>query len=328
MQRLRKCERKSFRFCGKWFQQDEDFGIRVTAKDNTERVQPIACDAKHGLTRKATASEVHQLRSLAWIERQTRPDLSYRISKIQSTFENACVKDVRERNRIVEYAISTSTRCRPYTLSRAHFAEDVLCEHLHILQQIFCLVMFHRPLIDVPDFSSICSTPPPQTTSLLLTGTMRTAGLLIGPLAEYNALTQGNKVIRCHPTQLRRRRSCADKRDSTDECSVSWTMRRIVGPVCPLETICVLARWVLESRWLVRKPLHFPLRLCCPLEPWSIRCKTLPLTCHPRQLLFLNLLVVSLMYQLTSLPPCCWKTNLRSSCALSFARSCGFGKCA
>ena len=164
MQRLRKCEHKSFRFCGKEFEQDEDFGTRVTAKENTERAQPVACDAKHGLTRKATASEVHQLRSvtqsLAWIARQTRPDFSYRISKIQSTFENVCVKDVRERNRIIEYAMSRSTRCRHYTLSRAHFAEDVLREHLHILQKIFCLVMFHRRLIDVPDFSSFCCTPP------------------------------------------------------------------------------------------------------------------------------------------------------------------------
>ena len=69
---------------------------------------------KHGLTRKATASEVHHKRSVtqsvAWISKQTRPDLSYRISKIQSTFENACVGDLRECNRIVESAVSTSTR--------------------------------------------------------------------------------------------------------------------------------------------------------------------------------------------------------------------------
>ena len=106
--------RNSFRFCGQEFQQDEDFGIRVTAKDNTERVQPITYDAKHGLTRKATANEVHQLRSVArsfaWIARQTRLDLSYRISKIQSTFEKACVRDLRECTCIVEYAVSTSTR--------------------------------------------------------------------------------------------------------------------------------------------------------------------------------------------------------------------------
>ena len=107
-------EHGTFRFYGKEFRQDEDFGIHVTAKDNTERIQPIIHDAKHGLTRKATADEIHQLRSvtqsLAWIARQTRPDLSYRISKIQSTFENVYVRDLRECNRIVDYATSTSTR--------------------------------------------------------------------------------------------------------------------------------------------------------------------------------------------------------------------------
>ena len=48
--------------------------------------------------------------SLAWIARQTRPGLSYRISKIQSTFENAYFRDLRECNRIVENATCTSTR--------------------------------------------------------------------------------------------------------------------------------------------------------------------------------------------------------------------------
>ena len=101
-------------FRGKEFRQDEDFGIHVTAKDNTERVQPITYDAKLGLTRKATADEIHQLRSvtlsLAWTSRQTRLDFSHRISQIQSTFENACVRDMRECSRTVEYATSTSTR--------------------------------------------------------------------------------------------------------------------------------------------------------------------------------------------------------------------------
>ena len=104
----------TFRFCGKEFRQDEDFGIHVTAKNNTERVQSNTYDTKHGLTRKAAADEIHQLRSvtqsLAWIARQTRPDLSFRISKIQSTVENACVRDLRECNKNAEYATSTSTR--------------------------------------------------------------------------------------------------------------------------------------------------------------------------------------------------------------------------
>ena len=84
-------EHGNFRFCGKEFRHYEDFGIHVTAKDNTERVRPITYDTKHGLTRKATADEIHQLRSvtqpLAGIARQTRLDLSYHVSKIQSTFE-------------------------------------------------------------------------------------------------------------------------------------------------------------------------------------------------------------------------------------------------
>ena len=104
-------EHRTFRFCGKEFRQDEDFGIHVTAKDNTE---PIIYDAKHGLTRRATASEIHQMRivtqSFAWIARQTRPDFSYRISKIRSTFENAYARDLHECNKFVEYATFTSTR--------------------------------------------------------------------------------------------------------------------------------------------------------------------------------------------------------------------------
>ena len=107
-------EHGPFRFRGKEFRHYEDFGVHVSAKDNTEQVQPITCDAKHGLTRKATDNEIHQLRSvtqsLAWIARQTRPDFSHRISKIRSLFEYACVRDRRECNRIVECATSTSTR--------------------------------------------------------------------------------------------------------------------------------------------------------------------------------------------------------------------------
>ena len=103
-----------FSLCGKEFRRHEDFGTHVTAKHNIDRVQPITCDMKHGLTRKAAADEIHQLRSvtqsLAYIERQTPLDLSYGMSKIQGTFENACVPHLRECNRIVEYATSTSTR--------------------------------------------------------------------------------------------------------------------------------------------------------------------------------------------------------------------------
>ena len=129
-------EHGTLRFCGKEFRQDEDFGIHVTAKDNTERVQPITYDMKHGLTRKATADEIHQLRSatqsLAWIARQTRPDLSYRISKIQSTFEKARVRDCaivkawNPPNRSLRFTDSPiqHTRCMIHTLRKLYFTEE------------------------------------------------------------------------------------------------------------------------------------------------------------------------------------------------------------
>ena len=99
-------EDSTFRFCGKEFQQDEDFGIHVTTENHLRR--EIWFDTKGYRKRITQLRSVTQ--SLAWIARQTRPDLSYRISKIQSTFENACVRDLRECKRIVEYAISTPTR--------------------------------------------------------------------------------------------------------------------------------------------------------------------------------------------------------------------------
>ena len=83
----------TFRFCGKEFRQVADFGIHVRAKDNTERVQPITYDVKHGST---------HTQSLAWSRKANTTS--------QNTFENACVRDLRECNLIVEYATSTSSR--------------------------------------------------------------------------------------------------------------------------------------------------------------------------------------------------------------------------
>ena len=105
-------EHGTFRFCGKEFRQERT--LTFMSQRRIERVQPINDDAEHGLSRNATANEMYQLRSvtqsLAWIARQIRAYFSFRISKIQSTFENARVRDLCECNRIVEYAISTSTR--------------------------------------------------------------------------------------------------------------------------------------------------------------------------------------------------------------------------
>ena len=48
--------------------------------------------------------------SLAWVCRQCRPDLSYRVSRIQSASNNGTVADIKEANKTVEYAVKTYQR--------------------------------------------------------------------------------------------------------------------------------------------------------------------------------------------------------------------------
>ena len=101
-----------FRFCGKEVKQLEDMSILVTAKDNTEKIRPIDIGASKKLTDKCNATENTALRSvvasLAWVARQVRPMLSFRVSKLQSRAGKATVKDMRECNKVLEYAIETS----------------------------------------------------------------------------------------------------------------------------------------------------------------------------------------------------------------------------
>ena len=80
----------------------------------------------------------------------------------------------------------------------SRLAEDVLCEHLHILQKSFCLVMFHRLLTDVPYFFLILLFSSASTDNLTLAdgnqashkrySARRVAVWPFGPLADYNAL--------------------------------------------------------------------------------------------------------------------------------------------
>ena len=59
---------------------------------------------------------------------KTRPDLSYRISKIQGMFENACVRDLRECKKKMEYATFTSTR-------GIHFSKVFFLGMMRLLQR-------------------------------------------------------------------------------------------------------------------------------------------------------------------------------------------------
>ena len=93
--------------------QDKDFNITVTAKDNTEKIRPVDIGAKRKLIDKCTPGEITALRSvtasLAWIARQVRPRLSYRVSKLQTICGKATIKDLKTANKVLEFALETST---------------------------------------------------------------------------------------------------------------------------------------------------------------------------------------------------------------------------
>jgi len=116
MQRF-KCgshESRNFRYCGKEIAQDDDYTLRVKCKDTTLKMTPIriAYGRKNGQS--INKDERTQLKSVAgslqWIARQCRPELSYRVSRLQSVAAAATVKDLREANKVMEYARSTCDR--------------------------------------------------------------------------------------------------------------------------------------------------------------------------------------------------------------------------
>ena len=97
-----------FRYCGKQFTQADDFSVTIDVIDNTRRIGKIRIDEgrKHG--DKVTKGELTQLRSaigsLAWIARQARPDLLYKVSYLQTTVKAATVSTLKECNRVIDIA--------------------------------------------------------------------------------------------------------------------------------------------------------------------------------------------------------------------------------
>ena len=109
-----KVEEKSFRYCGKEVTQADDFSITVTCRDTTLKVRkiPIAKGRHPGdpMTPEDTSQMKSVAGSLAWVSRQCRPDLAYRVSRIQSAANKGIVADIKEANKAVDFAIATAER--------------------------------------------------------------------------------------------------------------------------------------------------------------------------------------------------------------------------
>ena len=107
-------ESGSFKYCGKEIVQDEDFTIHVSCADTTRAIKKIPIAPRRRPGDPLTDSEKTQLKSvagsLAWVSRQCRPDLAYRVAKIQTASNKGTVADLRQANKSIEYAQDTYQR--------------------------------------------------------------------------------------------------------------------------------------------------------------------------------------------------------------------------
>ena len=112
---IKETKEGDFRFCGRDYHQGDDFSIKVTCRDNTEKILPISfVTGSRKATDKATEGEISQLRSvngsLFWIARQVRPEKTYICSKLQSIMNIAEVKHLEVCNYLLEDMKRTSDR--------------------------------------------------------------------------------------------------------------------------------------------------------------------------------------------------------------------------
>ena len=107
-------EEGNLRFCGKRFICKDD-AITIDVADNTRKVTKITIDAAGDRTSQpCTAKEISTLRSvigsLSWIARQGPPDLSYRVSRLQTMVKGA----TKEANKVVDLATGGLDVCIRY----------------------------------------------------------------------------------------------------------------------------------------------------------------------------------------------------------------------
>ena len=101
-------ESNSFRYCGKQFERTVDGTITQDTCDNTRRIKPIKIAPGRSASEPLGKDDATRLRSvmglLAWVTRQTRPDLGYCVSRLQSSISGATVAVLHDANAVVQLA--------------------------------------------------------------------------------------------------------------------------------------------------------------------------------------------------------------------------------
>ena len=95
------------RFCGKQFDKSGN-DVLIDVIDTTTKITYIDIKSNRKSTDQVDRGEERQLRSvvgsLSWISRQARPDILYRVSKLQSSIKGATIATLHEANKVLELA--------------------------------------------------------------------------------------------------------------------------------------------------------------------------------------------------------------------------------
>ena len=102
-------EEGRLRFCGKQFDVS-GHDILLDVADNTRKTTYVEIAKHRNPADPVTKGEEKQWRSvvgsLSWIARQARPDILYRVSKLQSSIKGATVSTLKEANKVLELALN------------------------------------------------------------------------------------------------------------------------------------------------------------------------------------------------------------------------------
>ena len=102
------------RFCGKQFDAS-GHDVLIDVVDNTQKIKYIDIAPNRKASDLLTKGEERQLRSvvgsLSWTARQARPDILYRVSKLQGSIKGATVAALHDANKVLELAVRCVRDC-------------------------------------------------------------------------------------------------------------------------------------------------------------------------------------------------------------------------
>ena len=114
--KMGKCQFEQGRFCGKNYKTLEDGSIKIDQENFVqEKIQviPLTTERRRQRYSKCTSEEISALRgllgSLAWLAKETRPDIAGRVALLQQTLPTPRIRDIIEANLVAAEAYKNAS---------------------------------------------------------------------------------------------------------------------------------------------------------------------------------------------------------------------------